>query len=53
VSGNKDTIKISRSTGNNKMGEFVGNQSPRIQFICDMVDPEQPYLIIAGGNGGI
>jgi acyl-homoserine lactone acylase PvdQ len=52
VSGNKDTIKISRSTGNNKMGEFVGNQSPRIQFICDMVDPEQPYLIIAGGNGG-
>ena len=52
ASGSKDTIKISRSTGNNKMGEFVGNQSPRIQFICDMIDPEQPYLIIAGGNGG-
>ena len=52
VSGNKDTIKISRSTGNNKMGEFVGNQSPRMQIINDMSDPEQPYLILSGGNGG-
>ena len=52
VSGSKDTVKISRSNGNNKMGEFVANQSPRIQFICDMKDPEQPYLLIAGGNGG-
>ena len=34
------------------MGEFVANQSPRIQFVCDMNDPEQPYLLIAGGNGG-
>ena len=52
VSGNKDTIKISRSIGNNKMGEFVGNQSPRMQIINDMSDPEQPYLILSGGNGG-
>ena len=52
VSGSKDTIKISRSNGNNKIGDFVGTQSPRLQFVCDMIDPEQPYLIIAGGNGG-
>ena len=52
VSGNKDTIKISRSSGNNKMGEFVGTQSPRMQFICDMSEPEEPYLLISGGNGG-
>ena len=52
VSGSKDTIKISRSTGNNKLGAFVGNQSPRMQIINDMSDPEQPYLILSGGNGG-
>ena len=52
VSGNKDTVKISRSTGNNKLGEFVASQTPRIEFICDMSEPEEPYLSIAGGNGG-
>ena len=49
---NKDTVKISRSTGNNKLGEFVASQTPRIEFICDMSEPEEPYLSIAGGNGG-
>ena len=50
--GNKDTIKISRSPGNSKYGEFVGMQTPKGQFVYDMADPEQPYVIIAGGNGG-
>ena len=50
--GYKDTIKISRSPGNSKFGEFVGTQTPKCQFICDMNDPEQPYLILSGGNGG-
>ena len=52
VSGGRDTVKISRSTGNNKRGEFVGAQSPRIQFICDMIEPEEPYISLAGGNSG-
>ena len=52
VSGSRDTIKIARSTGNNKRGEFVGSQSPRIQFICDMIEPEEPYIMLAGGNNG-
>ena len=50
--GNKDTVKISRSPGNSKFGEFVGTQSPKCQFICDMADPEQPYMMLTGGNGG-
>ena len=52
VSGNKDTVKISRSYGNDKNGDFVGTQTPKIQFICDMADPQQPYLLLQGGNGG-
>ena len=50
--GNRDTVKISRSPGNSKYGEFVGTQTPKGQFVYDMADPEQPYLIIIGGNGG-
>ena len=52
VSGSRNTIKISRSNGNNKMGEFVGSQSPRIQIVTDMSQPEEPYLLLAGGNDG-
>ena len=52
VGGNKDTVKISRSPGNSKYGDFVGMQTPKGQFVYDMADPEQPYLIIVGGNGG-
>ena len=52
VGGNRDTVKISRSPGNSKYGEFVGTQTPKGQFVYDMSDPEQPYMIITGGNGG-
>ena len=52
VGGSKDTVKISRSPGNSKYGEFVGMQTPKGQFVYDMEDPEQPYMIIVGGNGG-
>jgi acyl-homoserine lactone acylase PvdQ len=52
VSGGRDTVKISRSSGNNKRGEFVGSQSPRLQFICDMSEPEEPYVMLMGGNDG-
>ena len=52
ASGSRNTIKISRSNGNNKMGEFVGTQSPRMKIISDMSQPEEPYLLLAGGNGG-
>ena len=52
ASGSKDTIKISRSPGNNKLGEFVSTQTPRFQFICDMSEPEEPYVMISGGNNG-
>ena len=52
VGGNRDTVKISRSPGNSKYGEFVGTQTPKGQFVYDMADPEQPYVIIVGGNGG-
>ena len=50
--GNRDTVKISRSPGNSKYGEFVGLQTPKGQFVYDMADPEQPYLMINQGNGG-
>jgi penicillin amidase len=50
--GNKDTVKISRSPGNSKYGDFVGMQTPKGQFVYDMAEPEEPYLIITGGNGG-
>ena len=52
VGGNRDTVKISRSPGNSKYGEFVGTQTPKGQFIYDMADPEQPYLMINQGNAG-
>ena len=52
ASGSRNTIKISRSPGNHKMGEFVATQTPRFQFICDMKEPEEPYLMLSGGNGG-
>ena len=52
VGGNRDTVKISRSPGNSKYGEFVGSQSPKGQFVYDMADPEQPYIMINQGNGG-
>ena len=45
-------MKISRSPGNSKYGDFVGMQTPKGQFVYDMAEPEEPYLIISGGNGG-
>ena len=50
--GNRNTIKISRGPNNGKIGDFYGMQSPRLKFICDMKDPESPYLTISEGEGG-
>ena len=50
--GNRNTIKISRGPNNGKIGDFYGIQSPRLKFICDMKDPESPYLTISEGEGG-
>ena len=50
--GNRNTVKISRGPNNGKFGDFYGIQSPRLKFVCDMREPETPYLTISEGNGG-
>ena len=50
--GNRNTVKIARGPVNHKEGKFVGTQSPRLKFVCDMKEPESPYLTISEGNGG-
>ena len=50
--GNRNTVKISRGPNNGKIGDFYGTQSPRLKFICDMKEPESPYLTISEGEGG-
>ena len=50
--GNRNTIKISRGPNNGKIGDFYGMQSPRLKFICDMKEPEVPYITISEGEGG-
>ena len=50
--GNRNTVKISRGPNNGKFGDFYGTQSPRLKFICDMKEPESPYLTISEGEGG-
>ena len=50
--GNRNTVKISRGPNNGKINDFYGVQSPRLKFICDMKEPESPYLTISEGNGG-
>ena len=52
VGGNRNTVKISRGPVNNKMDKFIGIHSPRLKFVCDMREPESPYLTISEGNGG-
>ena len=52
VGGNRNTVKIVRGPVNSKIGKFIGIQSPRLKFVCDMKDPESPYLTISEGNGG-
>ena len=50
--GNRNTVKISRGPNNGKINDFYGTQSPRLKFICDMREPESPYLTLSEGNGG-
>ena len=50
--GNRNTVKIVRGPVNSKIGEFIGTHSPRLKFVCDMKDPESPYLTVSEGNGG-
>jgi len=50
--GNKNTVKIARGPYNHKKSEFIGTQSARLKFICEMNDPFNPYIVIPGGNGG-
>ena len=50
--GNRNTVKISRGHNNGKINDFYGTQSPRLKFICDMREPESPYLTLSEGNGG-
>ena len=50
--GNRNTVKIARGPVNSNVGLFIGTQSPRIKFICDMKNPEAPYLTVSEGNGG-
>ena len=52
VSGNRNTVKIARGPVDSKIGEFIGTQSPALKFVCDMKDPETPYLTVSSGNGG-
>ena len=52
VGGNRNTVKIVRGPVNSKIGKFIGMQSPRLKFVCDMKEPESPYLTISEGNGG-
>ena len=52
VGGNRNTVKIARGPVNSKVGEFIGIQSPRLKFVCDMKEPESPYLTVSEGNGG-
>ena len=52
VGGNRNTVKISRGPVNSPINKFIGLQSPRIKFVCDMKDPESPYLTVSEGNGG-
>ena len=50
--GNRNTVKISRGPVNSKMDKFIGIHSPRLKFVCDMKEPESPYLTVSEGNGG-
>ena len=50
--GNRNTVKISRGPNNGKIGDFYGTQSPRLKFVCDMKEPNSPYVSISEGNGG-
>ena len=50
--GNRNTVKIARGPFNHKTSEFIGTQSARLKFICEMNDPTNPYIVIPGGNGG-
>ena len=52
VGGNRNTVKIVRGPVNSKIGKFIGTQSPRLKFVCDMKEPEAPYLTVSEGNGG-
>ena len=52
VGGNRNTVKISRGPVNHKEGKFVGTQSPRLKFVCDMDNPEAPFITVSEGNGG-
>jgi penicillin amidase len=52
VGGNRNTVKIVRGPVNHKEGKFVGTQSPRLKFVCDMDNPETPYITVSEGNGG-
>ena len=52
VSGNRNTVKIARGPVNSEVGEFIGTQSPALKFVCDMKEPETPYLTVSSGNGG-
>ena len=52
VGGNRNTVKIVRGPINDKIGKFFGSQSPRLKFVCDMKEPESPYLTVSEGNGG-
>ena len=50
--GNRNTVKKSRGPNNGKIADFYGTQSARLKFVCDMKEPESPYLTISEGNGG-
>jgi acyl-homoserine lactone acylase PvdQ len=52
VGGNRNTVKISRGPVNSNVSKFIGIQSPRLKFVCDMKEPEAPYLTVSEGNGG-
>ena len=52
VGGNRNTVKIARGPVNSEIGEFIAIHSPRLKFVCDMKEPESPYLTVSEGNGG-
>ena len=50
--GNKNTIKVSKSKYIHAEGTFTSHHSASLKYICDLNQPEQPYLIVDTGVSG-
>ena len=50
--GNKNTIKVSKSKYNHSEGPFTSNHASTLKYVCDLSNPESPYMIVNTGVSG-